>query len=71
MAVNVRVSPISKTASILIIVIGALTLLAGVVTSEAAEMVAGVAFLVLGVVLYVILLRFTSKVQRDVMKAVG
>jgi len=66
MSATVRVSPISKTAAILIIGIGAFVLLAAFVTGELASYIAGTAFIVLGVVLYLILIRFTRKLQREI-----
>ena len=56
-------SPISKTAEALIVVVGLFVLLAGVVTGVLAEMVAGVAFVVLGVALWGLLLRFTRRLN--------
>ena len=69
MGVQVRVSPISRTAAILIIAIGAFVLLAGLSTGELAYDVAGVAFLALGLVLYRVLLRFTRKLQKEISEA--
>ncbi len=63
---SVRVSPISKTAAILIIAIGVFVLLGGFVTGELASYIAGSAFVVLGVVLYMILIWFTRKLQREI-----
>ncbi len=63
---SVRVSPISKTAAILIIAIGAFVLLGGFVTGELASYIAGSAFVVLGVVLYMLLIWFTRKLQREI-----
>ena len=60
---SVRASPISKTAAALIVVVGLFVLLAGVVTGVLAEMVAGVAFVVLGVALWGLLLRFTRRLN--------
>ncbi len=63
---SVRVSPISRGAALLIMVVGVLTLvLAGDVVGD----IAGVAFLVLGVALYWLLYRFTRKVEREVSEA--
>ncbi len=69
MTLHVRVSPISRTAAILIIAIGAFVLLAGLSTGEPAYDVAGVAFLVLGLVLYRLLFRFTRKLQKEIDQA--
>jgi membrane protein implicated in regulation of membrane protease activity len=63
---SVRVSPISKMAAILIIVVGAFVLLAGFVTGELASYVAGSAFLALGVALYLLLIWFTRKLRREI-----
>lgn len=66
MSVKVRVSPVSRTAAILIIAIGVFVLTAGVVTGALASDVAGGAFVVLGVLLYYILYRFTRKLGREI-----
>jgi membrane protein implicated in regulation of membrane protease activity len=63
---SVRVSPISRTAAILIIAVGAFVLFAGLVTNELANVVAGGAFLALGVALYMLLFRFTKKVRMQI-----
>jgi membrane protein implicated in regulation of membrane protease activity len=65
MSVKVRVSPISRTAAILIIAIGIFVLTGGVVTGTLASDIAGGAFVVLGVALYYILYRFTRKLERE------
>jgi len=54
-----RVSPISRTAAILIILLGIFTFLA-------VNAIAGLIFLALGVVLYALLYRFTAKLNADV-----
>ena len=61
---SVRVSPMSRWAAILIMAIGVFTL----VFENA---VAGVAFLILGFVLYVLLYRFTGKIARELKEAQG
>lgn len=61
----VRVSPISKTAAILIIAIGVFVLFTGLVSDVPASDVAGSAFIVLGVFLYALLFRVTRKLQGD------
>jgi membrane protein implicated in regulation of membrane protease activity len=66
---SVRVSPISKTAALLIIAVGAFVLVAGVTTGEILNTVAGTAFLVLGVSLYLLLLRFTRNLQSKIDEA--
>jgi len=63
---SVRVSPISKMAAILIIAVGAFVLLAAFATGELASYIAGSAFVVLGVVLYVLLIWFTRKLRREI-----
>jgi len=63
--VSVKVSPVSRTAAILIIVIGIITLLAGLSTGILANTVAGVAFVVLGVFLYALLYRLTGSLRRE------
>jgi len=63
---SVRASPMSKAAAILIVVIGLFVLLGGFVTGEIASYIAGTAFVVLGVVLYLLLIWFTKKLQREI-----
>jgi membrane protein YdbS with pleckstrin-like domain len=62
----VRVSPISRTAAILIIAVGAFVLLGGFVTGELASYIAGSAFVALGVILYLLLIWFTKKLRREI-----
>jgi drug/metabolite transporter (DMT)-like permease len=62
---SVRVSPISKTAALLIIAVGAFVLLAGLTTGEATSDLAGIVFIALGLFLYGFLLRFTRKLERE------
>ncbi len=69
MSVKVRVSPISKTAAILIIAIGIFVLTAGLVTGTLASDIAGGAFVMLGVLLYFLLLRFTKRLEREISEA--
>jgi len=64
--VSIRVSPISKTAAILIIALGIFTLVAGLTTGIVESTVAGVAITILGVVLYRLLYTFTRKLQREI-----
>ena len=66
MSVKVKVSPVSRTAAILIIAIGAFVLTAGLVTGELASDIAGGAFVVLGALLYYILYKFTKKLGREI-----
>jgi drug/metabolite transporter (DMT)-like permease len=63
---SVRVSPISKIAAILIMAVGAFVLLGGFVTGELASYIAGSAFVVLGVILYLLLIWFTKKLSREI-----
>ena len=63
---SVRVSPISKTAALLIVAIGLFTLAAGLSTGIIESTVAGVSITVLGVVLYRLLYRFTRKLKREI-----
>ena len=63
---SVRVSPVSKLAAILIIGVGAFVLLAGFATGELASYIAGSAFIILGVALYLLLIWFTRKLERDI-----
>ena len=63
---SVRVSPISKAASILIVAIGLFVLLGGFVTGDPASYIAGTAFVVLGVILYLLLIRFTKRLKREI-----
>jgi hypothetical protein len=69
MSVKVRVSPISRTAAILIIAIGVFVLTGGIVTGTLASDIAGGAFLVLGVGLYLLLFKFTRKLEREIAEA--
>ena len=69
MAVKVKVSPISKTAAILIIAVGVFVLTAGLATGALASDIAGGAFIVLGVVLYYLLFRFTKKLETELAEA--
>jgi len=59
---SVRVSPISRGASLLIIAIGVLTFFL-------VDPVAGVVFIVLGVALYWLLYRFARRVEKEVGQA--
>jgi uncharacterized membrane protein HdeD (DUF308 family) len=63
---SVRVSPVSKVAAILIIAVGVFVLLAGFATGQLASYIAGSAFVVLGVTLYILLLWFTRKLRREI-----
>ena len=59
---SVKVSPISRFASLLIILIGIFTLLAGWATGILEDSIAGIAFIILGVVLYRLLYVLGRKV---------
>lgn len=63
---TVRVSPISKTAAILLVVLGLFTLVVGLATGVTGVIVAGLGITVLGLALYRLLYRFTRKVQQDI-----
>jgi membrane protein implicated in regulation of membrane protease activity len=56
---SVRVSPISRSAALLIVVIGILTF-------YFVDEVAGIIFIALGVILYWLLYRFTRRVVKEV-----
>jgi hypothetical protein len=62
---SVKISPISRSASLLIIVIGVFTLLVGWATGILADSIAGVAFIILGVALYRLLYVLGRKVERN------
>ena len=68
---SIRVSPISKTASLLIIAVGAFVLVGGLSTGDLTSIIAGVVFVVLGVTLYRLLYRFTRKVKRELDEVEG
>jgi len=63
---SVRASPVSRTAAILIIAIGVFVLLGGFATGELASYIAGTAFIILGVALYLLLIWFTKKLKREI-----
>ena len=67
---SVRASPGSRMAAILIVAVGVFVLFTGVVAGVPANVVAGVAFIVLGLALYGLLMRFTRKL-RDVAAPMG
>jgi tetrahydromethanopterin S-methyltransferase subunit E len=62
---SVKVSPISRFASLLIIAIGIFTLLVGWATGILEDSIAGIAFIILGVVLYRLLYVLGRKVERS------
>jgi divalent metal cation (Fe/Co/Zn/Cd) transporter len=59
---SVKVSPISRFVSLLIIAIGVFTLLVGWATGTLEDSIAGIAIIILGIVLNVLLYRFDRKV---------
>ena len=63
---SVRASPVSKTAAILIIAVGAFVFLTGVVASDLTSEVTGAAFIALGFALYGLLKRFTRRLRTEV-----
>ncbi|MGD1054505.1 MAG: hypothetical protein ABR867_00270 [Nitrososphaerales archaeon] len=58
-----KVSPISRSASLLIVVVGIFTLLVGWATGILEDSIAGIAFIILGIVLYRLLYVFGRKVE--------
>ncbi|QQG48139.1 MAG: hypothetical protein HY247_05120 [archaeon] len=54
---SARVSPVSKVSSVLIVAVGIFMVIAGLVGGTEANTIAGLAFVTLGVVLYVLLYR--------------
>lgn len=66
MGARVRVSPVSRTAAILIIAIGLFVLTGGIVTGTLASEIAGGAFVALGALLYGLLYWFTRKLEREI-----
>ena len=58
---SVRVSPVSRTASLLIVAVGIFTLIVGQVNSIQEDTVAGIVFIMLGIVLYGLLYRMGRK----------
>jgi membrane protein implicated in regulation of membrane protease activity len=63
---TVRVSPISKTAAILLFVLGIFTLIMGLATGVMGVTVAGLGITVLGLALYRLLYRFSRKLQKEI-----
>lgn len=63
---SVRVSPISRSAALLIIAVGAFVLFTGLVAGLLVNDVAGVIFMVLGLVLHRFLFRFTKRLGREI-----
>jgi membrane protein implicated in regulation of membrane protease activity len=62
-AMTFRVSPVSRTAALLIIAVGVFVLFTGLVADVIASDVAGFAFIVLGVFLYWFLYRITPRLD--------
>ena len=67
---TVRVSPISKTAAIIITALGLFLLLGGIAAQNEYDAIAGFAITVLGLVLYRLLFVFTRKVTRELEEGV-
>ncbi len=63
---SVRVSPVSKLAAILIIGVGLFVLLGAFYTGGVGDYIAGSAFVILGVVLYLLLISFTKKLRKEI-----
>ncbi len=63
---SLKVSRISRTAALLIIVIGVFTIVVGLATAIVDDTVAGVAFVILGVFLHRLLYRFTRRVEKEI-----
>jgi membrane protein implicated in regulation of membrane protease activity len=63
---TVRVSPISKAAAILLIVLGLFTLVVGLASGVIEVTITGLGIVVLGLALYRLLYRFTRNLQKDV-----
>jgi hypothetical protein len=61
---SVRVSPISRAAAILIILLG-------IITYWAVNSIAGIAFIALGAFLYLLLYRFRAKLAQELEGAQG
>jgi Na+/pantothenate symporter len=59
---SVKVSPISRSASLLIIVIGIFTLVVGWAAGILADKIAGIVFIILGIVLYGLLYSLSRKI---------
>jgi len=62
---SVSVSPISRTASLLIIAIGVFTLAVGQATGILEDSVAGTAFIILGIVMNRVLYRLGRQVEQS------
>jgi hypothetical protein len=63
---SVKVSPVSKTAALIILALGILMLVAGLSTGIVVNTVAGAAITALGAGLYLALKAFTAKVKREI-----
>ena len=63
---SVRVSPISRSAALLIMAVGAFVLFTGLVAGLLVNDVAGAIFIALGLILHRFLFRFTKRLGREV-----
>ncbi|MDE1852324.1 MAG: hypothetical protein KGI38_01120 [Thaumarchaeota archaeon] len=63
---SIRVSPISRSAALLIIAVGAFVLFTGLVAGLFVNDVAGAIFIVLGLILHRFLFRFTKRLGRKI-----
>ena len=62
---SVTVSPISRTAALLIIVIGVFMLVVGQSTGILEDSVAGTAFIILGIIMHGMLYRLAAKNRQE------
>ncbi len=60
---SVSVSPISRLASVLIVIVGLFSLLVGQAVKNTGDTVSGIAFVILGIVLYALLATFSRKTK--------
>ena len=65
-SVSVRVTPVSRAAAILMIILGVFTLIAGLSTGIEVNTIAGIAIIILGLGMYQLLYKFTRKVEREI-----
>jgi membrane protein implicated in regulation of membrane protease activity len=69
--VSVRVSPISKAAAILLVILGVFTLIAGLSTGVLESTIIGFAITLLGLVLYRLLHRFSKRLDEEIRTGKG